>query len=306
MQKPINEGDVARGSGPVMNSSFKNVFIVGEQRSGSNLLRLMLDQSGALSCPHPPHFLQRLMPFEAAYNQLPPSRRLVWMATDMLELAKANPIPWQDFEPSPIEIASAAAKNSLAGVYLALMNNLARNRNAEGWVCKSVQNIRWIDEILNAAPQASFIYLTRDPRDVTASFKKAVVGNKHPYFIAKQWHELNALCLNAAKRLPEKFHFLKYEDLVADPLGSLKSVCAFIGIRFSPAMLQFHKSTEAQVASRKSQLWKNLNKSIFSRPNRAYRQSLPEEEIKLVERVSQKGIHNSQKKLDKEQNIADN
>ena len=43
----------------------KAVFIVGEQRSGSNLLRLMLAQAG-IAAPHPAHLLARMMPLAAS------------------------------------------------------------------------------------------------------------------------------------------------------------------------------------------------------------------------------------------------
>ena len=43
----------------------KAVFIVGEQRSGSNLLRLMLAQAG-IAVPHPAHPLTRMMPLAAS------------------------------------------------------------------------------------------------------------------------------------------------------------------------------------------------------------------------------------------------
>jgi len=43
----------------------KAVFIVGEQRSGSNLLRLMLAQAG-IAAPDPTHLLTRMMPLAAS------------------------------------------------------------------------------------------------------------------------------------------------------------------------------------------------------------------------------------------------
>jgi LPS sulfotransferase NodH len=43
----------------------KAVFIVGEQRSGSNLLRLMLAQAG-IAAPDPTHLLARMMPLAAS------------------------------------------------------------------------------------------------------------------------------------------------------------------------------------------------------------------------------------------------
>ena len=46
------------------------IFMVGEQRSGSNLLRLILNESSNIAAPHPPHILQRMMPLLPAYGNL--------------------------------------------------------------------------------------------------------------------------------------------------------------------------------------------------------------------------------------------
>ena len=47
-----------------------NIFMIGTQRSGSNLLRLMLNELPRIAAPHPPHILQRLMPLVPNYGDL--------------------------------------------------------------------------------------------------------------------------------------------------------------------------------------------------------------------------------------------
>ena len=48
----------------------QSIFMVGEQRSGSNLLRLILNESPSIAAPHPPHILQRFMPLLPVYGNL--------------------------------------------------------------------------------------------------------------------------------------------------------------------------------------------------------------------------------------------
>ena len=43
----------------------QRVFIIGEQHSGPNPLRLMLSPIG-IGAPHPPHMLTRMMPLQAS------------------------------------------------------------------------------------------------------------------------------------------------------------------------------------------------------------------------------------------------
>ena len=52
------------------------LFMVGEQRSGSNLLRVMLGQADEIAAPHPPHILERMMPLIPHYGDLQPARSL--------------------------------------------------------------------------------------------------------------------------------------------------------------------------------------------------------------------------------------
>ena len=48
----------------------KVIQFIGTQRSGSNLLRLMLNQHQGISAPHPPHILRTFMPLLSQYGDL--------------------------------------------------------------------------------------------------------------------------------------------------------------------------------------------------------------------------------------------
>ena len=106
--------------------------------------------------------------------------------------------------------------------------------------------IRWADQLDGYFDNPKYIYLYRDPRDVTLSFTKAVIGEKHPYFIAQQWAELQRLCLRERERIgPERFFSLPYEELTSRPRELVQNLCRFLDIEFSERMLCFHQSREA-------------------------------------------------------------
>mgnify|MGYP001605421702 CR=1 FL=1 len=52
------------------------LFIVGTERSGSNLLRMMIQQTGSISSPHPPHLMRDLSPLEKNYGDLNDGKNL--------------------------------------------------------------------------------------------------------------------------------------------------------------------------------------------------------------------------------------
>ena len=89
-----------RGSGFGM----KAVFMIGEQRSGSNLLRLMLEQHPSITAPHPPHILQRLMPLMHVYGDLHDDAAFIQLVEDVCELIHRNPVPWDTVELNEEEV----------------------------------------------------------------------------------------------------------------------------------------------------------------------------------------------------------
>ncbi len=67
------------------------------------------------------------------------------------------------------------------------------------WCCKSLANIQYLDEIeAYFGDEARYIYLFRDGRDVAVSLRKAVVGEKHFYHIAREWAGTQRLALRLA------------------------------------------------------------------------------------------------------------
>lgn len=265
----------------------KAIFMVGEQRSGSNLLRLILNESPDIAAPHPPHILERLMPvvndmfdFEDTLN----FRQLIDKVCQMVE---ANPVEWEKVVFDREEIFSRCKARNLIAIYDAIMATYAEAHDAKMWLCKSMQNIRWADELDAHFKDPKYIYLYRDPRDVCLSFMKAVVGEKHPYFIAKKWVELQKLCIdyrNSARR--EQLFSLCYEDLLDNPERYVTALCSFLGIEFKPEMLAFHKSNEASNAARSSKLWANVSQPIMRSNRGKFAKELSKNDIEIIESIA--------------------
>ncbi len=263
------------------------VFMVGEQRSGSNLLRLILNQTSDLVAPHPPHILQRMMPLIHLYGDLDNEAVFARLVEDVCRLIETNPVPWDGVTLDRDDITSRCRCNSLVAVYAAVLEVYAETHNARASVCKSMQNIRWAQQIDDYFENARYVYLYRDPRDVTLSFTKAVIGEKHPYFIASQWAELQRLCLKERERIgPERFFSVCYEQLISDPGKVVKDLCDFLCIEFSESMLCFHQSREASRTAVASQLWQNLDQPIMNSNSRKYLKELSEHDIRIVESLA--------------------
>lgn len=265
----------------------QSIFMVGEQRSGSNLLRLILNESSSIAAPHPPHILQRMMPLMPVYGNLNKGKNFKKLIDDVCRLVELNPVPWEKVTLDRKDVLKRCNEKSLIAVYGAVMDLYAEAHGANAWMCKSMQNIQWADEINLYFDNPKYIYLYRDPRDVTLSFTKAVIGEKHPYFIAKQWNELQELCISQMNwHGTENIFPISYEELLKNPEEIVKNLCQFLDIEFSNKMLDFHKSKEAENSAKSSSLWENLSQPIKSNNTKKFMTELTTEDIKIIESVT--------------------
>ena len=265
------------------------IFMVGEQRSGSNLLRLILNESSSIAAPHPPHILQRFMPLLPLYGNLNKQKAFNRLIDDVCRLVELNPVPWDKVQLDRKEILNRCKEKSLIAVYGAIMDLYAEAHNASAWMCKSMQNIQWAEDINRYFDKPKYIYLYRDPRDVTLSFTKAVIGEKHPYFIAEQWNKLQKLCISQLIEQGKDTVFpISYENLLEDPESVVKELCQFLEIKFSNKMLDFHTSKEAERSAKSSSLWENLSQPIKSNNSKKFMKELSTDDIKIIESITGK------------------
>ena len=264
-----------------------SILMIGTQRSGSNLMRLMLNQIPTIEAPHPPHVLQRLMPLIPNYDDLSDSTVFSQLVDDVCRLVELNPVPWEGVVLDRQDITSRCTQNSLVAVFSAVYDVLAETRGAETWCCKSLSNVHYIPEIDAYLPDAKYIYLYRDGRDVACSFKKAVVGQKHFYHIAQDWAKAQRAALEMRDKFDDdQFFSISYEELTGSPEQSLQAMCAFLNVDYHPSMLSFHKSTEAKSTASSSSLWNNVTKPIMNQNTRKFLKQASEEEVKIFELVA--------------------
>jgi hypothetical protein len=212
------------------------------------------------------------------------------LVDDVCRIVENNPVTWENIDKfDRHSVRNLCRENSLIAVFNAVMIIYAKYQNANSWLCKSMQNIRWAKQLNDYLQNAKFIYLYRDPRDVALSFGKAVIGDKHPFNIAKKWVELQEYCLDAEKWLPaNQFKRVCYEELTSNPDYVIEDLCDFLGIRFIPEMLNFHRSSEASRTATQSSLWSNLTQPLMSTNSNKFINDMPEQHIKIIESVAGK------------------
>lgn len=264
----------------------KAIQFLGTQRSGSNLLRLILNEHNLISAPHPPHLLKIFVPLSQVYkeNNLDISE----LVEDMCRWVEVNPVPWSGVNLSRAEILSQS--NDVFDVFRCVYEQKAAADNASVWCSKSTFNIDYVDDIERDI-KPFYIHLYRDGRDVACSFKKAVVGPKHIYHLAVKWKEEQEKSASFLAKLPEhRYHRLSYESLIESPEESIVSLCDKMGIPFQSQMLKYYDSEESLHTAESGKMWANVVKPPIRDNKDKFLSQLSIQEIEMFEFIAGKQL----------------
>lgn len=272
----------------------QGIQMIGTQRSGSNLLRVILDQSEAIASPHPPHILVTFVPLLQFYGPLDENAYKI-LINDVVDYVEANPVPWEGISLNRDWIFENSTIHSIFEINRLIYEQAAISKNARYWCCKSMANVHYADELEKHNPGLKYIYLYRDGRDVAVSFKKAIVGEKHIYHLAQQWAHDQQACIDLAERIGNnRFFALNYETLITQPEMLIRKLCAFLEIDYSDNMLSFYNSNESKATAAAGEMWQNLEKPIMTNNKGKFHKELTPLEIEIFELLS----HQVLKKLD--------
>lgn len=276
------------------------IQIIGTQRSGSNLLRLMLNQFDEITAPHPPHILQRFIPLLPIYGSLDNNENFLKLIDDICVLVERNPVVWTGVELDRQHILSLCKSNTVFEIFRIIYALKAKQDNATFWACKSMANIQYASEIEEAGIQPLYIHLYRDGRDVACSFKKAIVGEKHVYHIANQWKKNQEACLALKNNVGnERFIQLSYENLINAPEEEMKKLSSFLNIDFDPTVFDFYKSEESKNTAVAGKMWGNVTKPIMKSNFNKYKKELTEMEVGIFEKQAGEILKELAYKLEK-------
>lgn len=268
----------------------QGIQFIGTQRSGSNLLRLMLNQLSAISAPHPPHLLNTFIPHIDNYGRLESAESFKVLVRDVLAWIRANPVAWTYWETSEKDIIEKVHSNSIESLFAAIYEIKALRDEAELWCCKSLANVQFADRLEANGIHPTYLHLVRDGRDVACSFKNAIVGPKHIYHLAKKWSHEQKLAYDVGLKFPERYILVKYEDLIENPSAQVERICAAIGITYSDQVMDYYKSKESEVTANSGEMWKNVVNPVISDNRYKYPERLLPEEIILFNQIAGKEL----------------
>ena len=262
------------------------IFIIGTERSGTNLLRLMLNSHSAIAVPHPPHIMKLFAPLEPLYGNLADDGNFGRLIADVCRMVELHTYPWE-IKPDRGKVQRDVRERNLLNVYFEIYNQYLAHSGKRRWACKSTFMIEHVEEILRCYPDARFIFMVRDGRDVAVSAKKSIFNHFHAYYSAERWRREQRLGLDwLAKLPPEQITLLKYEDLISDPDTVTRHLCDFLDEPFEEEMLEYHRSSEARKSGSLSISWENTSKPVMAGNAEKFRRFLTMSEILLFEAIA--------------------
>lgn len=218
-----NPGDKTNGATPptAPPQNAGPVFLVGALRSGTTMLRLMLDGHPDLRVPFEFDFAVDAIGEDGRYPSVP--AYLEHLATHRIFLAtglQSDPeLSYRELVNSYLEQARVKAGKPRVGATLH----------------------RHFEYLPQLWPNARYLHLLRDGRDVARSvIRMGWAGNA--YVAANVWLEAERSWDRLCTQVPaDRRMEVRYEALVREPEQMLREVCAFLEITYDPDMLEYHK-----------------------------------------------------------------
>ena len=264
-------------------SEARPFFVLGAQRSGTTMLRLMLNNHPRLAVPHETVFITqffRKLPQYGDLAQAENMRRLLDEIAAHTLVVRGELIPDKD-------AVLARQPRTYAELIDAIMTCYAEARGKARWGDKTPYYTPDMDILHAIFPKAKFVQILRDGRDVALSQRKIEWCSTNSFRLAQDWTWKTTLCHKLGRVLgPEHYLEIRYEELVRDPRAVLTQVCDFLRESFDEQMLHYHETAKNVVPGESLKWHQNSVRAPDASKIFAWKDSLPESDRIIFEEIA--------------------
>jgi hypothetical protein len=206
------------------------LFILGCHRSGTTVLQQALNRHSAIAIPPETKYFSSFL----GHSHRCQIRRLARINEDL----QINLAP-----PSRSICDKHDARQFFAHMDRAYTETI-KKKSAVYFGEKTPTHSGYVPQIRKIFPEAKLLWIYRDGRDVALSLRKVPWMDRS---LAVNFLIWVFYCAKQQRLAADKIwdiHFIKYEDLVAQPVTELSNVTNFLGLPFEPAMALGHGNRE--------------------------------------------------------------
>jgi hypothetical protein len=162
----------------------------------------------------------------------------------------------------------------------------ARVNGKTRWGDKTPRYVESMPLLARLWPDARFVHLVRDGRNVALSYADVPFGPKTVVKAAELWASRVRMGLDAGRALGGGRYFeIRYEDLVEDAEGEAKDLCEFLDLEFDSGMLDYTERARGAVLPRARKYNPNVEQRPISKV-RSWEQSMPDAQVEVFETVA--------------------
>lgn len=242
--------------------STRPIFIGGHHRSGTTLLRVMLNRHPHIACGPESELLER---------------------TRFIEFHRYLEDTWLP-QLEGYGLGQYELDRAVAAFMDSFFTRYQLQRGKHRWAEKTPKNIFRIAYLFRLFPDAQFIHMVRDPRDVHCSVREKARTTTPRWSgitaerTARSWTKRVSRGLDW--RADPRYLEVRYEDLACDPMGTMQVVLRFLREPWDERVLQ------ADPATREEFVHANVNRPIFSTSVGRWHDELPMEDLEQIEAVA--------------------
>ncbi len=224
-------------------------FIVGSFRSGTTLLRFMLDSHSQIAIPPETGFLMLDWHVRGSISNVR-SR----FFEHLLSFPPDAPA-WEDFgilkEEFRLALKDIEPFNCADG-FRCFYRLYAKRFGKPRWGDKTPMYCMHLNTIREVLPEAHFIHVIRDGRDVAQSLRQMWFSpGWEPETQAKHW--MDCVCTARSQGAGDHAYMeVRFEDLILHPWPTLQEICHFLDLTPEETMLRYHERASERLREHKA------------------------------------------------------
>lgn len=212
-------------------------IFVSSGRAGLTLLEIMFDSHPLMAVAHEPRFLPPMARDHAKYERSG-GFDVDRFVDDMYGYGNFRRLGLP--EPEVRAALESAAVGGFSDAVRRVFAHYAESRGKQLYAVKSPLAVSFIEPLGRLFPEARFVHLVRDGRDVALAYLERDKGPATIGDAAFHWRLRVARGHRDGSRLgPDRYREFRYEELVDEPEMALREVCRFLDLEYAPQMLDY-------------------------------------------------------------------